>query len=171
MLNKLFYMQRGSKDLAREQSLSSSFPGWQPETAPWRRLPCPCVTPPLHQSEELYLQQHQRGCRRPLLSVRHSWGQADQVRGGIWVCVRACVRACMHTHTSLATVFPTYKSKHFLDVWTCNLFCSEKFMVKLNKNGGPKNPEKADRLCALFTVTYFLQQTIQIICITSFMWV
>lgn len=30
--------------------------------------------------------------------------------------------------------------------------CSEKFMVKLNKNGGPKNPEKVDRLCALFTV-------------------
>lgn len=29
---------------------------------------------------------------------------------------------------------------------------SEKFMVRLNKNGGPKNPEKADRLCALFTV-------------------
>ncbi len=29
---------------------------------------------------------------------------------------------------------------------------SEKFMVKLNKNGGPKNPEKVDRLCALFTV-------------------
>ncbi|KAI4824512.1 hypothetical protein KUCAC02_013016 [Chaenocephalus aceratus] len=28
---------------------------------------------------------------------------------------------------------------------------SEKFMVKLNKNGGPKNPEKVDRLCALFT--------------------
>ncbi|MEQ2165120.1 Dedicator of cytokinesis protein 3 [Goodea atripinnis] len=24
-------------------------------------------------------------------------------------------------------------------------------MVKLNKNGGPKNPEKVDRLCALFT--------------------
>lgn len=32
------------------------------------------------------------------------------------------------------------------------LSCSEKFMVRLNKNGGPKNPEKADRLCALFTV-------------------
>uniref|UniRef100_A0A3Q4GV87 Dedicator of cytokinesis 3 n=1 Tax=Neolamprologus brichardi TaxID=32507 RepID=A0A3Q4GV87_NEOBR len=30
---------------------------------------------------------------------------------------------------------------------------SEKFMVRLNKNGGPKNPEKVDRLCALFTVT------------------
>uniref|UniRef100_A0A8B9RFA1 Dedicator of cytokinesis 3 n=1 Tax=Astyanax mexicanus TaxID=7994 RepID=A0A8B9RFA1_ASTMX len=28
----------------------------------------------------------------------------------------------------------------------------EKFMVRLNKNGGPKNPEKVDRLCALFTV-------------------
>ncbi|KAJ8260317.1 hypothetical protein GJAV_G00179580 [Gymnothorax javanicus] len=28
---------------------------------------------------------------------------------------------------------------------------SEKFMVKLKKNGGPKNPEKVDRLCALFT--------------------
>lgn len=26
-------------------------------------------------------------------------------------------------------------------------------MVRLNKNGGPKNPEKVDRLCALFTVT------------------
>lgn len=25
-------------------------------------------------------------------------------------------------------------------------------MVRLNKNGGPKNPEKIDRLCALFTV-------------------
>ncbi|GAA6106955.1 dedicator of cytokinesis protein 3 isoform X2 [Tachysurus ichikawai] len=28
---------------------------------------------------------------------------------------------------------------------------SEKFIVRLNKNGGPKNPEKIDRLCALFT--------------------
>ncbi|XP_051550346.1 dedicator of cytokinesis protein 3-like isoform X6 [Myxocyprinus asiaticus] len=28
---------------------------------------------------------------------------------------------------------------------------SEKFMVRLNKNGGPKNLEKVDRLCALFT--------------------
>uniref|UniRef100_A0A1A7XS27 Dedicator of cytokinesis 3 n=2 Tax=Iconisemion striatum TaxID=60296 RepID=A0A1A7XS27_9TELE len=28
---------------------------------------------------------------------------------------------------------------------------SEKFTVRLNKNGGPKNPEKVDRLCALFT--------------------
>uniref|UniRef100_A0A8D3EC76 Dedicator of cytokinesis 3 n=1 Tax=Scophthalmus maximus TaxID=52904 RepID=A0A8D3EC76_SCOMX len=28
---------------------------------------------------------------------------------------------------------------------------SEKFMVRLNKNGGPKNPEKVERLCALFT--------------------
>ena len=27
-------------------------------------------------------------------------------------------------------------------------------MVRLNKNGGPKNPEKVDRLCALFTVTH-----------------
>lgn len=35
----------------------------------------------------------------------------------------------------------------------CLCSCSEKFMVKLNKNGGPKNPEKVDRLCALFTVT------------------
>ena len=33
------------------------------------------------------------------------------------------------------------------------VFFSEKFMVRLNKNGGPKNPEKVDRLCALFTVT------------------
>ncbi|XP_062843151.1 dedicator of cytokinesis protein 3 isoform X2 [Trichomycterus rosablanca] len=30
-------------------------------------------------------------------------------------------------------------------------YISEKFMVRLNKNGGPKNPEKIDRLCALFT--------------------
>ncbi|XP_061642302.1 dedicator of cytokinesis protein 3-like isoform X2 [Phyllopteryx taeniolatus] len=28
---------------------------------------------------------------------------------------------------------------------------SEKFLVRLNKNGGVKNPEKLDRLCALFT--------------------
>uniref|UniRef100_A0A668SQ75 C2 DOCK-type domain-containing protein n=1 Tax=Oreochromis aureus TaxID=47969 RepID=A0A668SQ75_OREAU len=35
-------------------------------------------------------------------------------------------------------------------------FFSEKFMVRLNKNGGPKNPEKVDRLCALFTVTTLL---------------
>ncbi|XP_075869291.1 dedicator of cytokinesis protein 3-like [Nelusetta ayraudi] len=28
---------------------------------------------------------------------------------------------------------------------------SEKFMVRLNKNGAPKNPEKIDKLCALFT--------------------
>lgn len=40
-----------------------------------------------------------------------------------------------------------------LKLWT-GFFRSEKFMVKLNKNGGPKNPEKVDRLCALFTVTF-----------------
>lgn len=34
---------------------------------------------------------------------------------------------------------------------------SEKFMVRLNKNGGPKNPEKVDRLCALFTVTVLIK--------------
>ncbi|KAM8799886.1 dedicator of cytokinesis protein 3 [Eudromia elegans] len=28
---------------------------------------------------------------------------------------------------------------------------SERFMVRLNKNGGPRNPEKIDRMCALFT--------------------
>ncbi|KAJ8264807.1 hypothetical protein COCON_G00139060 [Conger conger] len=28
---------------------------------------------------------------------------------------------------------------------------SEKFLVRLNKNGAPKNPERVDRLCALFT--------------------
>ncbi|KAJ7316704.1 hypothetical protein JRQ81_002866 [Phrynocephalus forsythii] len=28
---------------------------------------------------------------------------------------------------------------------------SERFLVRLNKNGGPKNPEKIDRMCALFT--------------------
>ncbi|XP_030639791.1 dedicator of cytokinesis protein 3-like [Chanos chanos] len=30
-------------------------------------------------------------------------------------------------------------------------YISERFLVRLNKNGGPKNPEKVDRLCALFT--------------------
>uniref|UniRef100_A0A3B4ENV6 Dedicator of cytokinesis 3 n=1 Tax=Pygocentrus nattereri TaxID=42514 RepID=A0A3B4ENV6_PYGNA len=30
-------------------------------------------------------------------------------------------------------------------------YISERFLVKLNKNGGPQNPEKVDRLCALFT--------------------
>uniref|UniRef100_A0A4W3GX96 Dedicator of cytokinesis 3 n=1 Tax=Callorhinchus milii TaxID=7868 RepID=A0A4W3GX96_CALMI len=30
---------------------------------------------------------------------------------------------------------------------------SERFMVRLNKNGMPRNPEKNDRMCALFTVT------------------
>ncbi|XP_053152394.1 dedicator of cytokinesis protein 3 isoform X4 [Hemicordylus capensis] len=28
---------------------------------------------------------------------------------------------------------------------------SERFLVRLNKNGGPKNPDKIDRMCALFT--------------------
>ncbi|XP_028302238.1 dedicator of cytokinesis protein 3-like isoform X4 [Gouania willdenowi] len=32
-----------------------------------------------------------------------------------------------------------------------NRSISERFMVRLNKNGGPKNPEKLDQLCALFT--------------------
>lgn len=32
----------------------------------------------------------------------------------------------------------------------CNF--SERFLVKLNKNGGPQNPEKVDRLCTLFMV-------------------
>uniref|UniRef100_A0A3B3W117 Dedicator of cytokinesis 3 n=1 Tax=Poecilia latipinna TaxID=48699 RepID=A0A3B3W117_9TELE len=37
---------------------------------------------------------------------------------------------------------------------------SEKFMVRLNKNGGPKNPEKVDRLCALFTFSKTLHDLI-----------
>lgn len=40
---------------------------------------------------------------------------------------------------------------------------SEKFMVRLNKNGGPKNPEKVDRLCALFTVGTHLINSIDIV--------
>ncbi|XP_028841844.1 dedicator of cytokinesis protein 3-like [Denticeps clupeoides] len=32
-----------------------------------------------------------------------------------------------------------------------NKYISERFLVKLNKNGGPKSLEKADGLCALFT--------------------
>lgn len=35
-------------------------------------------------------------------------------------------------------------------------------MVRLNKNGGPKNPEKVDRLCALFTVGTHLINSIGI---------
>ncbi|XP_060738039.1 dedicator of cytokinesis protein 3-like [Tachysurus vachellii] len=31
-----------------------------------------------------------------------------------------------------------------------NKWISERFLVKLNKNGGPQNPEKVDRLCTLF---------------------
>uniref|UniRef100_A0A8C3CPZ8 Dedicator of cytokinesis 3 n=1 Tax=Cairina moschata TaxID=8855 RepID=A0A8C3CPZ8_CAIMO len=31
-------------------------------------------------------------------------------------------------------------------------YSNERFMVRLNKNGGPRNPEKIDRMCALFTV-------------------
>ncbi|GAA6088698.1 dedicator of cytokinesis protein 3-like [Tachysurus ichikawai] len=31
-----------------------------------------------------------------------------------------------------------------------NKCISERFLVKLNKNGGPQNPEKVDRLCTLF---------------------
>ncbi|KAK2496043.1 hypothetical protein MC885_007758 [Smutsia gigantea] len=27
----------------------------------------------------------------------------------------------------------------------------ERFLVRLNKNGGPRNPEKIERMCALFT--------------------
>uniref|UniRef100_A0A8K9V583 Dedicator of cytokinesis 3 n=1 Tax=Oncorhynchus mykiss TaxID=8022 RepID=A0A8K9V583_ONCMY len=36
---------------------------------------------------------------------------------------------------------------------------SEKFMVRLNKNEGPKNTDKVDRLCALFTVSCPYKQT------------
>uniref|UniRef100_A0A8C4LYV2 Dedicator of cytokinesis 3 n=1 Tax=Equus asinus asinus TaxID=83772 RepID=A0A8C4LYV2_EQUAS len=32
------------------------------------------------------------------------------------------------------------------------LHFSERFLVRLNKNGGPRNPEKIERMCALFTV-------------------
>ncbi|XP_048650591.1 dedicator of cytokinesis protein 3 isoform X10 [Marmota marmota marmota] len=34
---------------------------------------------------------------------------------------------------------------------TQNQGISERFLVRLNKNGGPRNPEKIDRMCALFT--------------------
>uniref|UniRef100_A0A8C1XL81 Dedicator of cytokinesis 3 n=1 Tax=Cyprinus carpio TaxID=7962 RepID=A0A8C1XL81_CYPCA len=57
----------------------------------------------------------------------------------------------------MVTVFSLFEMKTFSSELKIKLsFClfssSEKFMVKLNKNGGPKNPEKVDRLCALFTV-------------------
>lgn len=67
---------------------------------------------------------------------------------------------CMQTNTCLHTVsvqqidWGKMWLTDTLKLWT-GFLCSEKFMVKLNKNGGPKNPEKVDRLCALFTVTYF----------------
>uniref|UniRef100_A0A6I8P647 Dedicator of cytokinesis 3 n=1 Tax=Ornithorhynchus anatinus TaxID=9258 RepID=A0A6I8P647_ORNAN len=32
------------------------------------------------------------------------------------------------------------------------LYFSERFLVRLNKNGAPRNPEKIERMCALFTV-------------------
>lgn len=79
LLNKLIYIQ----NCLVSGHFLPWFPGWQHETAPWWRLSCPSVAPPLHQSEELHLQQHQRGCRRLLLSVWHSWGKTDQVHGGI----------------------------------------------------------------------------------------
>uniref|UniRef100_A0A3B3XE20 C2 DOCK-type domain-containing protein n=1 Tax=Poecilia mexicana TaxID=48701 RepID=A0A3B3XE20_9TELE len=48
---------------------------------------------------------------------------------------------------------PKTKDSETLKLKPLIVFFSEKFMVRLNKNGGPKNPEKVDRLCALFTVT------------------
>lgn len=50
----------------------------------------------------------------------------------------------------------------FLESTFSFYFSSEKFMVRLNKNGGPKNPEKVDRLCALFTVGTHLINSIDI---------
>lgn len=79
-------------------------------------------------------------------------------------------RTC--THTWSRTVFLRTLTEAFCrwqKLWV-DFFYSEKFMVKLNKNGGPKNPEKVDRLCALFTVRKFPVCTYrhtyrQIICI------
>ncbi|XP_040325066.1 dedicator of cytokinesis protein 3-like, partial [Herpailurus yagouaroundi] len=42
-------------------------------------------------------------------------------------------------------------------MWSLTFLClsllhfSERFLVRLNKNGGPRNPEKIERMCALFT--------------------
>uniref|UniRef100_A0A8C8ZRM6 C2 DOCK-type domain-containing protein n=1 Tax=Prolemur simus TaxID=1328070 RepID=A0A8C8ZRM6_PROSS len=49
--------------------------------------------------------------------------------------------------------FYLFWSTHFLTFLSLSaLHFSERFLVRLNKNGGPRNPEKIERMCALFTV-------------------
>uniref|UniRef100_A0A8C9TCB0 Dedicator of cytokinesis 3 n=1 Tax=Scleropages formosus TaxID=113540 RepID=A0A8C9TCB0_SCLFO len=49
------------------------------------------------------------------------------------------------------------------------IFCfrlfSERFMVRLNKSGGPKNLEKADRLCTLFMVMHISNACVHSYCL------
>lgn len=69
----------------------------------------------------------------------------------LYVCISWQTQLDTHTVSVQQIDLGTSWLTDSLKLWT-GFSCSEKFMVKLNKNGGPKNPEKVDRLCALFTV-------------------
>lgn len=69
------------------------------------------------------------------------------------VSVQEHKHTCTSTHSLCPADWGILWLSNTLKLWF-GFVCSEKFMVKLNKNGGPKNPEKVDRLCALFTVRY-----------------
>uniref|UniRef100_A0AAZ3SIS4 Dedicator of cytokinesis 3 n=1 Tax=Oncorhynchus tshawytscha TaxID=74940 RepID=A0AAZ3SIS4_ONCTS len=88
-------------------------------------------------------------------SVQQSTTQADSVRRGHGV-EPCCIPVPHHLFINLKSF--TYNTMGedtdiFFSLYDLRegKQISEKFMVRLNKNGGPKNPEKVDRLCALFT--------------------
>lgn len=83
---------------------------------------------------------HRHQQTRSLISFINHWVSGCEHREVTdWDTLTSCLRSGERVGGTLKTVL--------------TVFFSEKFMVRLNKNGGPKNPEKVDRLCALFTVT------------------
>uniref|UniRef100_A0A6Q2YGF5 Dedicator of cytokinesis 3 n=1 Tax=Esox lucius TaxID=8010 RepID=A0A6Q2YGF5_ESOLU len=92
---------------------------------------------------ELYkMHASSRHCGQPSTNQRHGDGCRVPVQHHLFVNLKSFT---YNTISEDADVFfSLYDTRD-------NKPISEKFMVRLNKNGGPKNPEKVDRLCALFT--------------------
>uniref|UniRef100_A0A674AW66 Dedicator of cytokinesis 3 n=1 Tax=Salmo trutta TaxID=8032 RepID=A0A674AW66_SALTR len=101
------------------------------------------VDPDHISASELYkMHASSRHCGQPSTSLRHGDGCRVPVQHHLFINLKSFT---YNTISEEADVFfSLYDTRD-------NKQISEKFMVRLNKNGGPKNPEKVDRLCALFT--------------------
>ncbi|XP_041318643.1 dedicator of cytokinesis protein 3 [Pyrgilauda ruficollis] len=85
------------------------------------------------------------------LTVRLDWGNEHL---GLDLVPRKDFEVVDSDQISVSDLYKMHlSSRHSVQQSTSqvNTIHIERFMVRLNKNGGPRNPEKIDRMCALFT--------------------